>query len=211
MTVQDCFQAAARVETLLRDLYLGLARCFRGQPPVAAAFRSLASGVEQHALRIRLLALHRGSADRNDDTLERVSADVVTMLVELSAMAVNALHDPDGDSALRVLRRVGDAERRCHAIHAEVIRRSNDPVVLGLFSALAMRDADHEQLLRRVERASKRATAPSSTRRSAHARAWAGGGSFAVARQVHSRRRESERVGSATAERLPTGWQMAAP
>ena len=199
MTVHDCLQAATRVETLLRDLYVGLASCFRGQPPVAAAFRSLASGVEQHALRIRLVALHRASAGRNDDTLERVSSDVVTMLVELSAMAVNALHDPDGDSALRVLRRVSDAERRCHAIHAEVIRRSDDPVVLELFSALARRDAAHERILGRAALASRRDAATSPTRRSVHAPAWAGGGSFAVARQVHSWRRESQRVGPATA------------
>lgn len=187
MTVQDCFDAAVRLESLLRNLYLDLARCFSGQPPAAAAFRTLASGVEQRALRIRLIALRRRSVTPIEDSPEKVSEDVVAMLVELAAMAENIRHDPDSGSALRVLRRVIDVERRCHAVHAEVLRHSSDPVVLGLFSSLALRDHDQERVLARVVQATRRGRVTSPARRHGGAPVWAGGGSFAVARMARER------------------------
>jgi hypothetical protein len=181
VTIQDCFQAAVRIETLQRGLYLALARCFREEPPVAAAFRTLASRVEQHALRIRLVALHRAAAGGTDDTIERISRDVVKVLVELSAMAVNVRHDPDRASGSRVLRRVVDSDRRCRALHAAVLRRSEDPVVRALFAALSRKDDDQEQLLGRVLRATGKASVPFPAGRTAYAPSWPGGGSFAVA------------------------------
>ncbi len=181
MTTQDCFQTATRIETLLRNLNLGLARCFRADPPAAAAFRTLAARVEQRALRIRLLALQRGGNARSGDTLERLSADLVTVLVDLSALAVNVRNDPNQGSGYRMLKQVIDADRRCHAAHAAVLRRSADPVVLGLFSALARQDVDNERLLGRVQEASRRGRPFHPARRSAHAPSWTGGGSFGVA------------------------------
>lgn len=181
MTVQDGFQAAARVEALFRKLYLDLARCFRDHPPASAAFLSLAGRAEQRALRVRLLALQRGPRAGNEDTVEKVTRDIVATLVELSAMAVNVQHDPDGGSALRVLRRLIDAERRCQVVHAEVLRGSDDPLVFGLFSALARKDAEDEWLLRRVVRATRRARTELLPRRSGATPAeWAGGGSFGL-------------------------------
>lgn len=197
MTTEDCFQAAARVETLLRNLYLGLARCFRTQPPAAAAFRTLAAGVAQHALRIRLLAIHRRPDAGAGDSSESVSEDILAMVVELSAMAVNVRHDPDGASALRVLRRVIDAERRCHAVHAAVLRRSGDPVVRGLFSTLARRDADRERLLGRVTEATGSEGLAPPVRRPTHALSCAGGGSFAVASRARAEGPRAVRLQSA--------------
>jgi hypothetical protein len=182
MTIEECLQAATRVEVLLRALYAGLARCFHPEPRVAGCFRDLAADVEQHAFRIRLFGLRRREIFPTDDSVERISRDLLAVRVQLSAMAEDVGHDPDRRSGVRVLKRVVEAERRCGAIHASVIVRCNDPVVSGLFSALVRQDDYHERLLARAQEVGRPAWLRSSPReRPAYAPSWAGGGSFAAA------------------------------
>jgi rubrerythrin len=147
MNVQECFQAAARVEILLRDLYAGLAGCFRADARLHESFLGLADEEEQHALRIRLLALHRKGVTWTDEAVDRMSKDLVAVVAELSAMAREVRVGMYGRCAEPVLRRVIDVERRCGKLHAEALAQSADPVVRGFFSSLARQDAHHERLL----------------------------------------------------------------
>ncbi len=147
MTVQECFQAAVRIEILLRDLYAGLAGCFRADPGLRESFFGLAQEEEQHALRIRLLALHRRGVTWSEDAIERFARDLVAVVAELTAMAGDVGRAGDPTVAGPVLRRVLEVERRCESIHAEGLARSEDPVVRGFFSSLARQDRHHERLL----------------------------------------------------------------
>ncbi len=149
MNVQECFQTAARVEILLRDLYAGLARCFRNDARLHESFLGLADEEEQHALRIRLLALHRKGVTWTDEAVDRIGRDLIAIVAELSAMAkeIGTAPVPGGRSAAPVLRRVIEVERRCGSLHAEALAQSADPVVRGFFSSLARQDAHHERLL----------------------------------------------------------------
>jgi len=147
VNIQECFQTAARIEILLRDLYAGLARCFRTNPHLYESFLCLASEEEQHALRIRLLALHRRGVTWTDDAIDRIRGDLLTTVAELSAMAREVRRSSDGRSAGPVLRKVIEVERRCGSIHAEGLARSADPEVRGFFASLAKQDVRHERLL----------------------------------------------------------------
>jgi rubrerythrin len=147
MNVQECFQTAARVEILLRDLYAGLAGCFRTDARLRESFLGLADEEEQHALRIRLLALHRKGVTWTDEAVDRIGRDLVAIVAELSAMAKEMGTGPDGQCPEPVLRRVIEVERRCGSLHAEALAQSTDPVVRGFFSSLARQDAHHERLL----------------------------------------------------------------
>lgn len=150
MTVQECFQSAVRIEILLRDLYAGLATCFRADPVLHESFLGLAEEEQQHALRIRLLALHRKGVVWTDEAIARIGKDVATIVAELSAMATDVASSHDGKGAVPVLRRVIEVERRCASLHAEGLARSADPAVRGFFSSLARQDTYHELMLQQA-------------------------------------------------------------
>ncbi len=147
MNIQQCFQTAARIQLLLRDLHSGLARCFGKNPVLRETFELLAREEEERALRIRCLVLHRKGEPWSDEAVETISKGLVATLVELSAMATEISRKPGPPDAEPVLRRVIRMERRCAAIHAASLARSPDPEVWEFFASLAKPTVRLERML----------------------------------------------------------------
>ena len=146
MTIQQCFQTAARVQILLRDLHSGLGRCFGENPVLRETFIFLSREEEQRALRLRLLVKDRKGVLWSDEAIGTIHSNLVAFLAELSAMAMEIQRDPEGLTAEPVLRRVMEMERRCGAIHAETLARNSDPDVRAFFASLAKPDVRVERL-----------------------------------------------------------------
>ena len=147
MTIQQCFQTAARVQILLRDLHSGLARCFGENPVLRETFIFLAREEEQRALRLRLLVKDRKGVLWSEEAVGTIHANLVAILAELSAMAIEIQRNSEGLTAKPVLRRVMEMERRCGEIHAETLARNSDPEVRAFFASLAKPDVRVERLL----------------------------------------------------------------
>ena len=147
MTIQQCFQTAARVQILLRDLHSGLGRCFGENPVLRETFFFLSREEEQRALRLRLLVKDRKGVLWSDEAIGTIHSNLVAILAELSAMAMEIQRDPEGLTAEPVLRRVMEMERRCGAIHAGTLARNSDPEVRAFFASLAKPDVRVERLL----------------------------------------------------------------
>lgn len=137
MTIQQCFQTAARIQLLLRDLHSGLARCFGKNPVLRETFEFLAREEEERAQRLRCLVLHRKGEPWSDEAVETIRKGLVATLVELSAMATEVSRKAGPPEAEPVLWRVIRMERRCAAIHAASLARSPDPEVWEFVASLA--------------------------------------------------------------------------
>jgi hypothetical protein len=147
VTIQRCFQTAARVQILLRDLHSGLARCFGENPVLRDTFSFLAREEEQRALRLRLLVRDRKGVLWSDEAVGTIHANLVATMAELSAMAIEVQGNSEGHDPVPVLRRVMEMERRCGAIHAGTLARNSDPEVRAFFASLAKPDVRVERLL----------------------------------------------------------------
>ena len=147
MTLQQCFQTAARIQLLLRDLHAGLARCFGTTPFLRKTFIFLAHEEERRAFRIRNLILERKGVLWSDEAIDTLRTHLVATLAVLSAMAVDIDKDSRSLDAESVLCRLIGMERRCSAIHAETLSRSSDPEVRAFFASLAKPDVRVERLL----------------------------------------------------------------
>ena len=152
MTIQQCFQSAARIQLLLRDLHAGLARCFEKTPFLRKTFIFLAHEEEQRAVRMRVLILDRKGVLWSDEAVEAIRTNLVATLAELSAMTVETDKESGSLDARSVLLRLIGMERRCGAIHAETLSRNSDPEVRAFFAALAKPDVRVERLLVRALR-----------------------------------------------------------
>ena len=146
MTTQDCLAAAARIETLFRDVYAGLARQFGHRSDLRELFLRLADEEEQHAQRIRLLARHQREAAWDPDVLSGLAWGLDGMASELAGLEreFEAATEADVPS---ILRRVIDLEGRTGTFHAEELARSGDPEIRSFFSALSRQDERHQELL----------------------------------------------------------------
>lgn len=147
MTIEHCFQTAARIQILLRDLHSGLARCFGTNHVLRETFLGLAREEHERVLGIRLLVLDRSGIPWPEEAIDTLRADLVATIAELSAMAGELQASPEGSSAGSILRRVIEAERRCGAIHVRSMARSADPELRGFFASLASRDLRLERML----------------------------------------------------------------
>jgi rubrerythrin len=143
----ECFQAAARIETLAQELYTRLASIFDGRPYLRHLFAQLAVEEGQHAMRIALLARHQGRSPWATEAVARISADLGDMAREIEAMNAEYAKAGSAKDPGEVLRRVVEMERRFGSIHAEELSVSADPEVHKLFSSLAEQDARHRALI----------------------------------------------------------------
>jgi hypothetical protein len=152
LNIQECIQAAARIQILLRDLHTGLARCFAKNRTLRESFLSLGREEAQRALDIRLLVLDRKGEPWSDEAIGIIRQDLVSTLAELTAMAGELHRDSSCFRPVSVVRRVIQVERRCNAIHAGSLARSADPELRRFFSSLTKRDRRVEQLLEQALR-----------------------------------------------------------
>jgi rubrerythrin len=147
MTTEECFEAAVQVEHLMRDVYVGLADRYAGDPVRREMFRALAEEEEQHAHRIRLLARTQDAGTWAQDTAVRIAQNLESMSAELLAMVAELGDDFEGAPRENLLRRVMEAEHHCSSIHAEVLAETAEIDVQMLFSALARQDVRHKTML----------------------------------------------------------------
>ena len=147
MTTEECFEAAVQVEHLMRDVYVGLADRYAGDPVRREMFRTLAEEEEQHAHRIRLLARTQDAGTWAQDTAVRIAQNLESMSAELLAMVAELGDDFEGAPRENLLRRVMEAEHHCSSIHAEVLAETAEIDVQMLFSALARQDVRHKTML----------------------------------------------------------------
>ncbi len=150
MTTEECFEAAVQVEHLMRDVYVGLAERYAGDPVRKEMFRTLAEEEEQHAHRIRLLARTQDAGTWAQDTAARIAQNLESMSAELLAMVAELGDDFEGAPRENLLRRVMEAELHCSSIHAEVLAETAEIDVQMLFSALARQDVRHKTMLERA-------------------------------------------------------------
>jgi rubrerythrin len=127
MTSYECFQGAARIESLAKEMYAGLAEKFAGRPYLRHLFTQLSAEEEQHALRI--------------------SGRLGVMAAEIESMKAEFAKKDSAIDAGEIMRQVVDLERRFGAIHAQELARCADPEVQVLFAALAQQDARHQALI----------------------------------------------------------------
>lgn len=147
MTTEECFEAAVQVEHLMRDIYVGLAERYAGDPARTEMFRTLAEEEEQHAHRIRLLARTQDTAAWAQETADRIAENLEAMSTELLAIVQEMGDDFEGAPPDGLLRRVMEAEEHCSSIHAEVLAQTAEIDVQMLFSALAKQDVRHKTML----------------------------------------------------------------
>jgi hypothetical protein len=147
MTTEECFEAAVQVENLMRDVYVGLAGHYAGQPTRREMLRRLA---EQHAHRIRLLARTQDVEAWAQETAAKISQNLEAMSAELLGIVAEMGDDYEGAPPDGLLRRVMEAEDHCSAIHAEVLAESAEIDVQLLFAALAKQDVRHKQMLEKA-------------------------------------------------------------
>lgn len=147
-TAAQCLGSAIRIESLAQELYAGLAASFFHQPYLRGLFERLAAEEAQHAMRIRLLERHQGRTPWPQEMVERVSADLDAVAVELAAMKASFRGLASGADARPVLRRLAEMEVRFGSIHAEELARSAEPEIQKLFGTLAEQDARHHELIR---------------------------------------------------------------
>jgi hypothetical protein len=152
VTIQQCFQTAARIQLLLRDLHAGLARCFGKTPFLRKTFIFLAHEEEQRAVRMRVLIMDRKGVLWSDEAIDTIRTNLVATLAELSAMTIEIRSDSGNLHPEPVLRRLIAMERRCMAIHAGTLARNSDPEVRAFFASLAKPDVRVERLLARALR-----------------------------------------------------------
>ena len=147
MTTEECFEAAVQVEHLMRDVYVGLAGHYTGDPARREMLRHLAEEEEQHAQRIRLLARTQDTRTWAQETADRIAQNLEAMSSELLAIVQEMGDDFEGAPPDGLLRRVMAAEEHCSSIHAEVLAESAEIDVQLLFSALARQDVRHKEIL----------------------------------------------------------------
>jgi len=152
VTIQQCFQAAARIQLLLRDLHTGLARCFGRTPFLRKTLVFLANEEEQRAVRMRVFIRDRKGVLWSDEAVDTIRTNLVATMAELSAMATEIHGNAGVLHAESVLRRMIEMERRCAAIHGETLARNDDPEVRAFFASLAKPDVRVERLLTRALR-----------------------------------------------------------
>ena len=147
MTTEECFEAAVQVEHLMRDIYVGLADRYAGEPARREMFLLLAAEEEQHAHRIRLLARTQDAGTWAKETAARIARNLDDMSAELLAMVAELGDEFEGAPRENLLRRVMEAEHHCSSIHAEVLAETAEIDVQMLFSALAKQDVRHKTML----------------------------------------------------------------
>jgi rubrerythrin len=147
MNSQECFQTAARIESLAQEMYAGLAETFTGSPYLRQLFSQLSAEEGQHALRIRLLARHQGHAPWAAEAVEGISGSLGDLVAEISSMKADFAKPERAGDPGEVLRRVVDMERRFGTVHAEKLAHSADVEVASLFSVLAAQDARHRAII----------------------------------------------------------------
>jgi rubrerythrin len=147
MTTYECFQGAARIETLAQELYAGLAESFGGRPYLRQLFAQLSEEEGQHARRVQLLSRHQGKAPWAVEAMGRIAESLEGMAAEVESMKADFIQPGKVAEPGEVLRRVVELERRYGSIHAEQLARSGDPEVAKLFSALAAQDGRHRALI----------------------------------------------------------------
>jgi rubrerythrin len=150
MTTEECFEAAVQVEHLMRDVYVGLAGRYAGEPTRREMLRHLAEEEDQHAHRIRLLARTQDVDAWAQSTAARIAENLEAMSTELLAIVTEMGDDFEGAPPEGLLRRVMEAEEHCSTIHAEVLAESAEIDVQMLFSALAKQDVRHKEILEKA-------------------------------------------------------------
>jgi rubrerythrin len=147
MTTYECFQRAARIETLAQELYAGLSETFTDRPYLRQLFAQLSEEEAQHAHRVQLLSRHQGKAPWAVEAMGRIADSLEGMAAEVESMKADFTQPGQVAEPGEVLRRIVELERRYGSIHAEQLARSADPEVAKLFSSLAVQDARHRALI----------------------------------------------------------------
>ena len=147
MTTYECFQGAARIESLAQEMYAGLAEKFTESPYLRQLFAQLSAEEGQHALRLWLLARHQGRSPWAAEAVAGISGSLGDMAAEITSMKADFSRPEQVADPGEVLRRIVDMERRFGLIHAERLAQSADPEVAALFSVLAEQDARHRALI----------------------------------------------------------------
>lgn len=150
MNASECLRAAARIESLARDLYAELSGIFTHQPFLRDLFEKLAVEEAQHAMRIRLLERQHGRRPWSEEKLRELETELREMTAEVEAVRKLARSAAGGRDAGALLRRLTAMEARFGAIHAEELARSAAPEVQRLFASLAKQDAKHSEMLRKA-------------------------------------------------------------
>jgi rubrerythrin len=156
-TTHECFQKAARIESLAQDLYAGLAETFAGRPYLRNLFARLAEEEAQHERRIWLLARHQGRSPWAAEAVSKACVELGSMIEAIESTKAEVTGPGANADPGMVLTRVIDMERRFGSVHAEQLARSGDPEVARLFSALALQDARHRALIEGAESAERQA------------------------------------------------------
>ena len=151
MNASECLRAAARIESMAKDLYAELAVSFAERPFLAELFERLAQEEAQHAMRIRLLERHHGRAPWSEEMLERFQVELDGMLAEIESVRKLARSAVGARNVGALLRRLTRMESRFGSIHAEELAKSAAPAVQKLFAALATQDARHSEMIREAE------------------------------------------------------------
>jgi rubrerythrin len=147
MTTYECFQRAARIETLAQELYGRLSESFADRPHLRQLFEQLSEEEGQHAHRVQLLARHQGKTPWAAEAVAGIAESLEGMAAEVESMKSDLVQPGRVADPGEVLRRVVELERRFGSIHAEQLARSADPDVARLFSVLAAQDARHRALI----------------------------------------------------------------
>ncbi len=151
MNASECLRAAARIESMAKDLYAELAITFAQHPFLAELFERLAQEEAQHAMRIRLLERHHGRAPWSEEMLERFQVELDGMQSEIDSVRRLARSAVGPRNVRALLRRLKQMEARFGSIHAEELAKSAAPAVQKLFAALATQDARHSEMIRKAE------------------------------------------------------------
>ena len=147
VTPAECLEAAVRLEMHAHDLYRSLASRYFEHADLHALFQMLAGEEEEHARRIRALALEPLDAAAWDDRTKcRIAGQMRAMEAEAVAMVVRSSgRKPDRPDHL--IRWVTDFERRFGLVHAEELAPIFAPEARETFLALAVQDERHRALL----------------------------------------------------------------
>jgi rubrerythrin len=151
VNASECLRAAARIESLAKELYAELSVAFTHQPFLRELFEKLAIEEAQHAMRIRLLERHHGRRPWSEERLQAFAVELREMTAEVEAVRTLARSAAGGRNVGTLLRRLTAMEARFGSIHAEELARSAAPEVQKLFASLAKQDAKHSEMLRKAE------------------------------------------------------------
>jgi rubrerythrin len=150
MTPEECLESAAWMENQAQNVYSALAIRYGERSDLRELFSGLAKEEEQHADRVRALALHRAKRDLSDATMARIAGTLKAVEAELAKLMAVGADGRRPDEPEEILRKVTDFEKRFESIHAEYLAQDFAPGMQGMFFSLARSDRKHAELLKQA-------------------------------------------------------------